>query len=252
MDNSPIFDGVPFDAETHLLAASDVGLVSLYVTDCAALACLARLLGRESEAAELETRRAGYADRLQELWHAADGIFANRRTDTGEFCPRRSPMCFYPMLAGVATEAQTGEMIERHLCNEREFWGEWVLPASPRSDPAFGDQHYWRGRVWAPLNFLVYLGLRRAGRREVARELAVRSLRLFERNWREGHGLFENFSALTGRGGEVALCDPMYPWTGLLVFMNLIEGGQVPLPSLLRPMAETPVAGHVASDLLSA
>jgi hypothetical protein len=252
MDNSPIFDGVPFDAETHLLAASDVGLVSLYVTDCAALGRLARLLGHESEAAELEARRAGYADRLQALWSAADGIFANRRTDTGEFCPRRSPMCFYPMLAGVATEAQAGEMIERHLCNEREFWGEWVLPASPRSDPAFGEQHYWRGRVWAPLNFLVYLGLRRAGRREVARELAARSLRLFERNWREGHGLFENFSAITGRGGEVALCDPMYPWTGLLVFMNLIERGQVPLPSLLRPEAEIPLASHGASDRLPA
>jgi hypothetical protein len=235
MDNSPVFDGVPFEAETHLLAASDVGLVSLYLLDCEALAQLARILGREVEVAELASRRTDYAARLGGLWNEARGIFENRRTDTGEFCARHSPMCFYPLLAGAATGEQVEVMIRRHLMNEQEFWGEWVLPAVPRSDPAFTEQHYWRGRVWAPLNFLVYLGLRRAGRREVARELAARSVRLFERNWRERRCLFENFSALTGYGGDVTFCDPLYPWTGLLVLMELMERGHVPLPSILRP-----------------
>lgn len=239
MDNTPMFDGIPFDPETHLLAASDVGLVSLYVTDCEALASLARVLGRADEVAELEARRAHYAAGLATLWNQEDGIFDNRRTDTGEFCRRRSPTCFYPLLAGVATEAQVSVMLERHLLHEDEFWGEWVLPAVPRSDPSFTDQHYWRGRIWAPLNFLVYLGLRRAGRTDVAQELADRSLRLLARNWRERHGLFENFSALTGWGGDVAFCDPLYPWTGLLVFMSLLEQGRVPVPSILRAGADT-------------
>lgn len=235
MDNTPMLDGVPFDSKTHLLMASDVGLVALYMTDCEALATLARELGRDNEAAELETRRVEYAARCGDLWNDARGIFENRRTDTGEFCARHSPMCFYPMLAGAATDAQAAVMIERHLLNEEEFWGEWVLPSVPRNDPAYGEQHYWRGRVWAPLNFLVYLGLRRAGRAEAARELAARSLRLFARNWRERRGLFENFSASTGLGGDVTLCDPMYPWTGLLVLMEQMERGLVPLPSILRP-----------------
>ncbi len=235
MDNSPVFDGVPFDAETHLLAASDVGLVSLYLLDCEALAQVARLLGREAEAAELEARRAEYAARVGTLWNEERSIFENRRTDTGELCARHSPMCFYPLLAGVADGEQVDAMIRRHLRNEDEFWGEWVLPSVPRSDPAYSEQHYWRGRVWAPLNFLVYLGLRRAGRPEVARELAARSVRLFERNWRERRCLFENFSALTGYGGDVTFCDPLYPWTGLLVFMELMERGHVPLPSILQP-----------------
>ena len=51
-------------------------------------------------------------------------------------------------------------MVGEHLLNPGEFWGEWVVPSSPRNDPAFKDQNYWRGRIWGPMNFLVYLGLR--------------------------------------------------------------------------------------------
>ena len=50
-------------------------------------------------------------------------------------------------------------MIEKHLMNPQEFWGEWVIPSIARDDPAFKDQNYWRGRIWGPMNYLVYLGL---------------------------------------------------------------------------------------------
>jgi len=125
-------------------------------------------------------------------------------------------------------------MVKDHLLNDQEFWGDWILPSISRNDPAFADQKYWRGRIWAPLNFFVYLGLKRAGHEQPAKELALRSRRMFELNWRERAGVFENYSALTGEGGEAPLCDPMYPWTGLFVFIDLMEQGVVPLPSLLR------------------
>ena len=51
-------------------------------------------------------------------------------------------------------------MIEKHLLNPEEFWGQWVIPSIARNDPAFHDQDYWRGRIWGPMNYLVYLGLR--------------------------------------------------------------------------------------------
>lgn len=234
MDNSPMYDGVPFDSASHLMALSDVGLASLYVTDCQALAAIARELGQATEASELATRGAEYAARLQSLWNDAVGMFQNRRTDTDEFNHRMSPTCFYPLLAGAATPAQAAAMVSRHLLNEREFWGEWVLPSITRDDPAFEDQHYWRGRIWAPLNFLVYLGLKRSGHAAPAAELAAHSRRLFERNWQIRRGSFENYHAKTGEGGDVLLCDPMYPWSGLLVLMAQFERGSVALPSLFR------------------
>jgi hypothetical protein len=233
MDNSPMYDDVPFDHASHLMMQSDVGLMSLYVTDCQALAAIAALLGRPAEQRELLARAEEYSRGLAQLWNAAAGIFQNRRTDTGAFNPRISPTCFYPLLAGVATADQGREMAERYLLPEPKFGGEWTLPSVPRDDPAFGEQNYWRGRVWAPLNFFVYLGLRRAGLAAPARTLAARSRRLFERNWKERGGVFENFSAITGQGGEVTYSDPLCPWSGLLMLIALMEDGKVPLPSVL-------------------
>ena len=234
MDNAAMYLGVPFDAErTHLMALSDVGLASLYITDCQALSVLAAVRGDLATKAELDGRAADYGAKLLSLWDEPAGVFANRRTDTGEFSNRLSPTCFYPMLAGVATPAQTKSMIEHYLLNPEKFWGEWVLPSVPRDDPSFSEQVYWRGRIWAPLNFFVYLGLKRAGHDDVARELADRSRRLFEMNWRQG-GIYENFSALNGQGGGVTYSDPLCPWSGLLVFMDLMEKKRVPLPSILQ------------------
>ena len=62
------------------------------------------------------------------------------------------------MLAHAATPAQAEAMIEKHLRNRAEFWGDWIIPSIARNDPAFGDQDYWRGRIWGPMNYLVYLG----------------------------------------------------------------------------------------------
>ena len=58
--------------------------------------------------------------------------------------------------------------IQAHYENPKEFWGEWALPSIARNDPAFGDQNYWRGRIWAPMNFLVYLALCRCPEHGIA------------------------------------------------------------------------------------
>lgn len=234
LDNSPMYEGVPYDARTHLMQLSDVGLGSLYVSDCEALAAIGRILGHAAEAAELEQRRRSYAEGIQGLWNPAAGIFQNRRTDTGVFSPRISPTSFYPMLAGAASASQADAMVRGYVVNPVKFGGTWPLPSVPRDDPAFPDQVYLHGRVWAPLNFLTYLGLKRYGRRPEAAHLAERSVTMFTQNWEQRHGVFENYSALTGLGGDVPLCDPMCAWSGLLVLMGLMEAGRMPLPSILR------------------
>lgn len=56
LDNSPMYDEVPFDAERSQLRQADVGLLGLYLMDCRALADPARVLGRGSEEEELRLR----------------------------------------------------------------------------------------------------------------------------------------------------------------------------------------------------
>lgn len=51
-------------------------------------------------------------------------------------------------------------MVDDHLLDPQEFYGDYRLPSISRDDPAFADNSYWRGRIWAPMNFLVYCGLK--------------------------------------------------------------------------------------------
>jgi putative isomerase len=223
LDNSPMYDDATFDPKTHLLQFADVGLMSLYIADCDALATIADTLQRSDEARELRSRSAQYKAKLQTLWSAEAGIFLNKDLHTGRFITRLSPTNFYPMLARAATPAQAQTMVTRHLLNPHEFWGEWVIPSIARNDAAFKDQNYWRGRIWGPMNYLVYLGLRNYDLPQVRSELADKSYALFLKEWLEQGHVHENYNAILGSGDDVTNSDRFYHWGALLGFIKYLD-----------------------------
>ena len=103
------------------------------------------------------------------------------------------------------------------------------MPSIAHNDSAFKDQNYWRGRVWGPMNFLVYAGLShpRYAKLEVVQQakkaLAVQSQDLLLVEWLDKHHVHENFNALTGRGGDVRNSNPFYHWGSLLGWIALKE-----------------------------
>jgi hypothetical protein len=226
MDGSPVYDDAVFNPQTHLLEFADVGLISIYVADCDALATIAETLQKPAEAKELRARGARYRAKLGTLWSDEHGIFLNKDLHTGQFSTRLSPTLFYPMLAHAATEEQAKRMVEEHLLNPKEFWGEWVIPSIARDDPAFKDQNYWHGRIWGPMNYLVYLGLGKYDGNEIEqarRELARKSFTLFSREWTEKGHVHENYNAITGNGDDVTNSDKFYHWGALLGYMQYLE-----------------------------
>ena len=232
LDNSPMYDDAVYDQKTHLLEIADVGLMSLYITDCDALAQIADALGKTGEARELRDRSGRYRASLATLWSEQDGIFLNKDLRTGQFSRRVSPTNFYPLLARAATPAQAQTMIQKHLLNPNEFWGRWVIPAIARDDPAFGDQDYWRGRIWGPMNFLVYLGLRNYDAPDTRRDLAQKSYELFLKEWKEKGHVHENYNAITGSGDDVMSSDRFYHWGALLGYVQYMEQAKPPPASL--------------------
>ena len=236
MDDSPMYEDVPFNREQNVLELQDVGLTSLYIADCRALAEMARLLGRAADADELEARAAAFGAALDTLWVEERGYYLNYRTDLGRPSERRSPTLFYPLLAGVASESRAGRLIREHLLNPGEFWGEFVLPSTTRDDPSFPRQRYWKGAIWPPLNFLTYLGLRRAGDRATAAELSARSLDMFLREWRRKGYVSENISSISGTGDDERLSsDPFHSWGALFGIMAFIESGHLGSPEAPLP-----------------
>lgn len=225
LDNSPMYDDSTYNERLHVLEYGDVGLMSMYIADCDALAKIAADLGKPAEEKELKDRSARYRAKLATMWDDQAGIFLNKDLHTGKSNTRLSPTNFYPMLAKAATPEQAKTMIERHLMNKDEFWGEWVIPSIARNDPAFKDQNYWRGRIWGPMNYLVYLGLLNYNDSAARSAFAEKSYTLFLKEWKQKGHVHENYNAVTGTGDDVSSSDRFYHWGALLGYVEYLEQG---------------------------
>jgi putative isomerase len=220
-----MYDDIPFNKQTGLMELADVGLMSMYIMDCNSLAEIALNLGQKKDAEELRKRSSKYSEKLKSMWNEEAGIFLNKRLDNGEKSQRISPTNLYPMLAKVCSQKQAETMMKKHYFNPEEFYGEFVIPSSPRNDPAFKDNDYWRGRIWAPMNFLVYMGMQNYNLPEAKKDLIEKSKALLMKSWNEDGSIYENYNGATGQGNDVKNADGFYHWGALLTFMSFIENG---------------------------
>lgn len=223
LDNTYVYDNAGYFPDRHIVSYNDVGLSSMYVMDCEYLAKIAAELGRRGDARDLLARGRKMRDSIQSLWSEEDGMFFCKDLETGELVKRMDPTNFYPMLCNAATPVQARRMIDEHLLNEDEFWGEWVIPCTPRNAPEFADNTYWRGRIWGPTNFLVYLGLRNYDCAGVRAMLAGKSASLLMKDWTARGYIFENWNSVTGEGDDVENSDKFYHWGALLGYISLME-----------------------------
>ena len=222
MDNSPVHDEAVLVPDCHTLDCEDVALNSLLVLDGEMLALAATELGRESEARRLEARARDLAAKIGEvLWDPEREVFANRLW-SGRFVSSIAPTSFYPLVAGAASPAQARALLG-WLEDPRRFGGPFVLPSVSRDDPACRDNVYWRGRIWPPLNFLVYQGLRRYGFDAEASAVARRSYEMFARPWREARFCAENYGAQDGAVTDQPDTDTFYGWGALMPAMAVAE-----------------------------
>ena len=217
MDDNPMWDDVHYDPKTYTMDLDDVGLNSLYALDAESLAALAGILGKTEDQKQFQADYERIKQLVREkLWNEQDGIYENRYWG-GEFSKRLSPSSFYPMLAGIATRVQAERMVHEHLLNPKEFWGEYVVPTTPRNDAAFSDQYYWRGSIWGPTNYLLYHAIDRYGYDEVALDFAAKSYELFQSDWKTNQHDDELYHAWGGSGGG----DLHYTWGALLCLIPL-------------------------------
>lgn len=150
------------------------------------------------------------------------------------FSPVLSPTSFYPMMSGIPSVAMAETMVRRHLTNSSEFCvdpGEefesessvqgacpYAIPSVSRSDPNFWDNTYWRGRIWGPLNLLVWISLSHEDYSKVPRIAAARKSLCAQAHaalmveWRSKRHVHENLNATTADGCDVDNSNPFYHW----------------------------------------
>jgi putative isomerase len=222
MDNSPTHDEARLDTTSWTLDSADVGLNSLLALDGEMLGLIAAELGETAESRRMGERAEGLKKLIADrLWDEERKVFANRLW-SGKFVRSIAPPSFYPLLCGAARPDQAQAMVAM-LSDPRKFGGQWMLASVTRDDPAFSDNVYWRGRIWPPLNFLVYHGLKRAGFAEAASELADNGFRLFQGEWRHNRRCPENFNSVSGEALDQPDTDSFYGWGALMPAIAVAE-----------------------------
>ncbi|MBQ4627675.1 MAG: hypothetical protein IJB44_01220, partial [Clostridia bacterium] len=221
LDNSPMYDGMEFDKKRNIMLLADVGLMGLYILDCRCMIELAKIVGREDLISEFEERKSKVEAAMQTLWDEEFGLFLNKDLRDGSLSKRISPCNFYSLQADNVTEEQKRRMMDEHFYNPEEFWGDYIMPTIARNDPAYPDQNYWRGRIWAPTNFLAYIAMKHAGLKKECNDFADKSEELLLKEWRMHGHVHENYSGDNGMGCGVGNSDKFYHWGGLLAYIAL-------------------------------
>jgi len=252
-DDTVHFEGAEMVGNT--LNADAVDLSSMWAMDAQYLSLIAHELGYESDATEFRNEHTAICERIRkQLWNPDLGIFCTKIWN-GRFLTRLTPMNFYPLLAGAASPEQARQVIAA-LTDPKRFWGEWILPTVSYDDPVWPQQDYWRGKVWAPVNYLVFQGLQRYAAPELMNEFADKSLRLFMRNWTAKRVCGENFLSKDGTQSST----PYYTWGALLCLIgleNIIRlepDGKLRLNGTLQAHAElrnVPLAGRTYRVVVS-
>ena len=233
--------GAGFDFVRKTLTVTLVCQNSLYRVSCLAMARWAGRLGKAGDATWLRAEAGRIAARMKKRLLAADGIFRDRFW-SGEFLPVEAMTVFYPLLAGVADD-RVKKHLRKMLLDPKQFWGDNVIPTVSRDDPAYCDGldhagNYWRGNIWPPAAYIVYLAIKEAGWDDIAAEYAKRTCRQFMGYWQKHFHAYENYPPEGAVDHRFLYVSPWggrevrYVWAAMMVFCGLEE---VFAPEVTRP-----------------
>ena len=195
---------------------------------------ICRQLGKDKDANRFEELYFELKTKVNKtMWNADEGIYLNRGV-SGGWNKVKTPISFYPLLAGIADEKQAQQLLQ-HLLDPAQFWGDFVVPSLSKDHPEYGKPglsgtesegyppfDYWRGTIWAPTNYMIYHGLKRYGFDDVAAQIAAKSTSMWLDVWKKYNISPEMFNPETGEPGLLS-CAKHQSWTGLLPLMGLEE-----------------------------
>ncbi len=176
-----------------------------------ALAKMARELGLAQEAQHWQQQAERRTQAMREkLWHETDGLYYGRDLLTGTWARAQDISTFFPLWAGLATDAQSPGIIS--LLHEPESFGT-DYPVANLAVRHMPEEHkgefHWKGGNWVELSWLVILGAKETEYYDEAARLAEINCRMVFSNLEQSSHFREYYNSITGeRTGHVD-----YIWT---------------------------------------
>lgn len=211
-DDGRLAGGHPFTVEDPLFNA-------ILLDGELCLAEIARLLGR-APAPHRTAARSIHDALMARLWDEDLGTFVTRDARTGRRAAVATAGGFAPLLSPWLPPAVRTRLVA--LLESPGFLGgcRYPVPTTDLRAAEFDRRRYWRGPTWVNTNWLIWLGLLRADRPEVASAVRDATLAVLERS-----GFREYFDPLdgTGRGAHD------FSWSAALA-LTMLADEAAPLP----------------------
>ena len=180
-------------ARSNPFRVADVGMSMILLRANRDLAALAVELGREAEAAELRALVARAEGGIDWLWDERKMTWCSRDTITGRpsgFVTSASFLSFY---AGLADPAKDAAMLA-HFARIGDKV-RYMVPSLDPDEPGFQMIRYWRGPVWAVVNWMIGTGLLEQGYTREGERVRADTRAMMDQT-----GFFEAYSPIDGSG----------------------------------------------------
>jgi hypothetical protein len=171
---------------------ADVGMSMILLRANRDLSALADELGRDAEAAEIREWIRRSERGIGWLWDDRVNAWCSRDTLTGRSSGFVTSASFLSFYAGLSDPHRDAAM--RGHFDRIAAMTEFVMPSLDPADPGFQMIRYWRGPVWAVVNYMIGTGLAEA-HDERAGRVRKDTLELIRRN-----GFYEAYSPVDGNG----------------------------------------------------
>ena len=205
-------------------------LSAFFVTELGCLAKIAAELGLEGESSHWQQEADALAQKVVDSFYfPEEAMFYDVREGTHQkFSGAKGPFLFIPLRAQVPLPPRdVQKVIEEHMLNPQEFFGEMPFPSVSYDDPQYDPNGYWRGRIWPHVVYWMIQTLWLNGYHAEAQETAERILKMFQRTpW-----IHENYHSGSGAGWDTTerIGFPDYNWSFSTLILILLERYQDPL-----------------------
>ena len=208
----------------YSLLQESVDQASYMYSDNHYLAQMASLLGKEQEAShyrQLANKLATYINTC--MFDAKSGFYYDIRIEdkplengcAGKPIVERGkgPEGWSPLFNGAATQ-EHADAVVKVMLDPQEFNTYVPLGTAALTNPAFGPDIYWRGRVWVDQFWFGLKGMERYGYREQAQTLAETFFKHAKGLTSDGP-IQENYNPLTGAQQGA----PNFSWSAAHLYM---------------------------------
>jgi hypothetical protein len=174
-------------------AVADPGVTFILMRADRDLLELAKVLGAQDSAHEITTWLYHAEEAADYLWSERLGAYAARDLRTDESATGVSSVAFLSYYAGISIPRRDARL-QATLRRILEV-SKYSIPSFDPEHPRFDSKRYWRGPVWAIINYIVARGLA-----EYGFEREANRIRLDTREIIRGSGFYEYFDPICGSG----------------------------------------------------